>query len=394
MLGLPAFGIALAYTAVTTYVPVLIERLSGPAVTGVIIGAEGLFALLVPVVVGAWSDRTSSRLGRRLPFVLAGATLACVGLLLVALTGRSLTGISVALSFFFVGYFVYHSAYYAMFPDLVSDDERGRSQGFQGTFRAVGLLLSLVAGGLLLGLWQPLPFLVGVLAVTGVTTVLLVGVRQRVGGNRDGRGTTRSNGTAGWELVRDHRDVRRWFVANSLWEAGLGALRVFVVLYLTRGLGLSMLEVAGALAMVGVAALVAAPLSGKLADRYGHRPVMLLALWAFGIGMLPPLLTTDTTYLAVIVPVALAAVVLLTLPYSVLMGLLPEREHHGTGAALFGASRGVGVLVGPLAAGFAVQVLEPVRLLTFDETRGYSAMFAVTGMLLLASVPLLHRIRT
>ncbi len=392
MLGLPAFGMALAYTAVTTYGPVLIERLSGPAATGVIIGAEGLFALLVPVIVGAWSDGTNSGLGQRLPFVLAGATLACVGLLLVALTGSSLTGISVALAFFFVGYFIYHSAYYALFPDLVSDDERGRSQGFQGAFRAVGLLLALTAGGLLLGWWQPLPFLVGMLAIAGVTTVLVVGVRPRVG-NGDGRGTTRSTWTAGWELVRHDRDIRRWFVANSLWEAGLGALRVFVVLYLTRGLGLSLPEVSAALAMVGVAALVAAPLAGKLADRYGHRPVMLLALWAFSLGMLPPLLTTDTTYLAVIVPVALAAVVLLTLPYSVLMGLLPEREQHGMGAALFGASRGVGVVVGPLSAGLAVQLLEPVRLLTFSDTRGYAAVFAVAGALLLASVPLLRRIR-
>ena len=224
VLGLPAFGMALAYTAVTTYVPVLIERLSGPAATGVIIGAEGLFAMLVPVIVGAWSDGTNSGLGRRLPFVLAGATLACVGLLLVALTGSSLTGISVALAFFFVGYFIYHSAYYALFPDLVSDDERGRSQGFQGAFRAVGLLLALTAGGLLLGWWQPLPFLVGMLAIAGVPTLLVVGVRPRVG-NGDGRGTTRSTWTAGWELVRHDRDIRGWFVANSLWEARRAAAR-------------------------------------------------------------------------------------------------------------------------------------------------------------------------
>ena len=63
-----------------------------------------------------------------------------------------------------------------------------------------------------------------------------------------------------------------------MWEAGLGALRAFVVLYFTRGLGLSLREVSGALALVGVAALVAAPLAGKLADRFGHRPVMLAAL--------------------------------------------------------------------------------------------------------------------
>ena len=41
LLGLPAFGISLAYTAATTYLPVIIERLSGPTGTGIIIGIEG-----------------------------------------------------------------------------------------------------------------------------------------------------------------------------------------------------------------------------------------------------------------------------------------------------------------------------------------------------------------
>lgn len=35
VLALPAFGIALAYTVATTYVPVLVSRVSGPLVTGV-----------------------------------------------------------------------------------------------------------------------------------------------------------------------------------------------------------------------------------------------------------------------------------------------------------------------------------------------------------------------
>ncbi|MDP8947775.1 MAG: MFS transporter [Actinomycetota bacterium] len=96
---------------------------------------------------------------------------------------------------------------------------------------------------------------------------------------------------------------------------------------------------AGALAMVGGAALVAAPLSGKLADRYGHRPVMLVALLLFGLGLLPPLFIPDLTlnpyFLAGVLPIAFAAVVLMTLPYSVLMGLLSE-EHHGAAAGMYG----------------------------------------------------------
>lgn len=345
LLGLPAFGIALAYTVVTTYLPVLIERLSGPAVTGILIGAEGIFSIVVPLVVGVWSDAVRTRLGQRLPFVLGGATLAVLALVLLPVSSGSLLAISLALGLFFVGYFAYYSAYYALFPDLVPDAERGRSQGFAATFRSVGLLTALVGGGVLLSLWQPLPYLVGVLAVTAVTVVLFLTIRNR--GSRDrlgdaGARSGRIRWSGHWLLVRADQDIRRWVVANGLWEGALAALRVFVALYLTRGLDLSLAQVSGVLALVGMAAVVAAPLAGKAADRYGHRPVMLVALWVFGVGLLLPVFTTDTAFIAVILPVAFAAAALLTLPYAVLMGLLPEREQHGAGASLFFASRGSG----------------------------------------------------
>ena len=65
ILGFPAFGVAFAYTVVGTYLPVLLAELSGPAVTGLLIGGEGVVALIVPVVVGGWSDATRSGIGRR-----------------------------------------------------------------------------------------------------------------------------------------------------------------------------------------------------------------------------------------------------------------------------------------------------------------------------------------
>ncbi|MBA8824134.1 MFS family permease [Saccharopolyspora lacisalsi] len=391
-LGLPAFGIALAYTLVTTYLPVLVERLSGPAITGFLISGEGLLSLFLPVIVGSWSDSISTRLGSRMPFILAGTVLTVVGLLIIPADTGSLTAIGVGLAIFFIGYFVYYSPYYALFPDLVPAAQHGRSQGAQGLFRSAGMLLSLAVGGLLLHLWQPLPFLVGAAAITCVTVVLYLSVRERCGRGSPRDQPSRNGWSVEWELLRDNDDIRSWTIANSFWEAALGALRVFVVLYFTRGLGLSLPQVSGALALVGVA-VVSAPLSGKLADRYGHRPVMTTAVWIFALGLLLPLFTINTIFIAGIVPVACAAVVLLTLPYSVLMGLLPAHRHHGVGAGLFGVSRGLGILAGPLLAGLAVQLLEPVQFLVFHETDGYSAVFGVASLLLLASIPVLGRIR-
>lgn len=393
-LSLPAFGIALAYTLVTTYVPVLLSELSGPGLTGILIGAEGLLALFVPVIAGGWSDSLRSRLGRRTPFILAGTVITVAALVLIPLGSGSLVWIGPALAGFFVGYFVYHAPYYALYPDLVPEQARGRSQGFQGTLRSAGLLLGLAGGGSLLSIWQPLPFALGALVVVAATAGLYAVVRRQHGhqGGQHTDGSARGGFAANYRLLREHHGIRCWALANACWEAAIASLRTFVVLYFTKGLGLSLHATSASLALVGVAALVAAPVAGALADRYGPQRIMRTAVWIFALGLAPALLTTNRLFIAAIVPVAFAAVVLMTLPYALLMQLLPATGEHGAAAGLLSVSRGVGVLAGPLLAGLAVQALAGVDALTFDDTRGYSAIFAVTAALLLASTFALRRI--
>ncbi|PRX43635.1 Na+/melibiose symporter-like transporter [Prauserella shujinwangii] len=384
LLALPAFGIAFAYTVVTTYGPVLLGRFAGPSTIGILIGSEGVLALVIPLLVGGWSDRLRTRVGGRLPFVLAAAVVAAVALVLLPLAGGSPYLVVPALLLFFAAYFTYYAPYYALYPDLVPEGMEGRSQGFQGGLRAAGLLLALAGGGVLLALWRPLPFVLAAAVLLLLPASLVAAVRGRSTDVADGE---RGNGAAAaLAILRADRRIRNWAVANACWEAALGALRTFVVLYFTAGLGFSLSGTSGALALVGVAAVVAAPLAGKLGDRYGVRRVMIAAALLFAVGVTPAVVTTDTTFVAAILPVAFAAVVLLTLPYSQLMSLLPERTRHGVGAGLFGFSRGVGLLAGPLLAGQAIDALRGVPVLSFAATEGYSAIFAVAAVFLLAGV--------
>jgi MFS family permease len=72
ILGVPTFALALAITTVSTYLPVLAEDFSDSTIViGLLIGGEGLIALWLPLVVGSWSDRLRTPLGRRLPFIIA-----------------------------------------------------------------------------------------------------------------------------------------------------------------------------------------------------------------------------------------------------------------------------------------------------------------------------------
>lgn len=386
VLALPAFGLSLAYTMTTTYVPVLLVAVSGPTVTGAMVGGEGLLAMFVPLLIGGWSDRANVRL----PFLLAGAGLAVVALVLLPIRPDSLTWVGVCLGLFFIAYFSYSVPYFALYPDLVPRYMMGRAQGVQGTFRAAALLLALSLGGLFLTVWQPLPFLIGGSAIAIVTTGLIVVVNRRSEPAETPHVPERRSLLASFRLLRRDPRIRRWMFANTCWEAAIGSLRIFVVLYFTIGLGLSLTTSSAALALVGVGALLAAPVAGKLADRYGPRPVIQLAIWVFVAGLLPTQFTSSSLYIIAIVPVAFAAVVLVTLPYTLLVELLPQDRDHGMGAGVFQLSRGFGIVLGPLCAGVTIDLLSEGPL-TYGSTSGYSAIFGVSAVFLIISTLFVKR---
>jgi MFS family permease len=298
-------------------------------------------------------------------------------------SSSSLSLLTFELVLFFIAYFTIYAAYYALFPDFTPANQRARSQGFSGFFKSIGMLLALAGGGFLMQIWKPLPFLLFTLLLFSMIWILYYAIKERM----HTWGETEIRWKSELNLLKKNRQVRTWVIANTLWESAVAILRVFVVLYFTQGINLSLSGSSSALLMVGLAAIFAAPLSGYLADKYGYRLVMGLSIVLFAAGVLPPIFTTDKFFLSFIFPVAFFAVILMTLPFSMLMGYIPKDKFHGTAAGLFGLCQGLGALIGPILAGFAVDLLKNVDFLAFEKTKGYAAIYLVASILLLASLP-------
>lgn len=384
-LGMPAFALSLGITTLAALLPLVLLERTGPVAAGAVVALEGAFALVVPPIVGPWSDRR----GSRLPFVAGAGAVGAAALVLVAFS-EPIPLVVLGVSLFVVAYYAYLTPYLALYPQLVGAGERGRSLGSQGAWREAGLGGGLVLGPVLIGIWQPAPFLLAAAVLLVVTPWFgaIVARREREAA-ADG-GEPEGGAPGGWRrlplLVREHAAIRWFAVANALWETALAALRAFAVLFFTVGLGRSEAFASLVLGIVAVAALVAAPASGWLADRLGRRRVVRVALWAYAIAVLAPALSQELWVVAVVPLGAVAAVTLMTLPFALLMDLLPPRD-HGSAAAVFGVSRGVGLMLGPLAAGVAIASLDGV----FEATDGYASLFAVASLALLASVPALRR---
>src|SRR5262249_27648888 len=124
---------------------------------------------------GGLSDRTVTRFGHRLPFLMGAAPVAALALCLVPFA-PSLPLMAAGVLAFYLGYFTYYAPYRALHPDLLPAEAGGRAQAILGVFGAAGIGAALVGGGLLLELWQPLPFLVAAACLLLGTAAVVLGL--------------------------------------------------------------------------------------------------------------------------------------------------------------------------------------------------------------------------
>jgi MFS family permease len=105
---------------------------------GVALGLGGVLAVTVPPIVGAFSDRISTRFGRRRPIIVAGSLLTMPGLLILVVANNYpevLIGILI-IQFFFNGA---QAAYAGIIPDVVPAQEVGKASGYLATMTQLGI---------------------------------------------------------------------------------------------------------------------------------------------------------------------------------------------------------------------------------------------------------------
>jgi MFS family permease len=357
ILGVPTFALALAITTVSTYLPVLAEDFSASSIViGLLIGGEGLMALWLPLVVGSWSDRLRTPLGSRLPFIIAATPPLVIALAVLGFV-HSIAVAAVVVAVFFVGYFVAYEPYRALYPDLVADDIAGRAQSTQAIFRGLGTFLALLGGGLLISISDPLPFIAAAVIVAGcMAAFAATGVRYRRGERTHGEPDVVETAIRVADLLRCcGGNLRAFLAANALWELALAALKTFVVLYVTETLGFSLAGSSGVIAAAALIVLAGAVVSGPLGDRHGRARVMRWSLALYGLGLLVPFATTATAPLLVAVPlIAFGGGVTMSLPYALLIPMMPAGA-HGAVTGLYSLSRGIGISLGPLLGGVAIE---------------------------------------
>jgi MFS family permease len=151
-------------------------------------------AMAVQPIAGMLSDRSTSRWGRRRPFIVTGTALDLVFLVLIGSSplwlGSTLDpffqatlGVNTAYAALLVGIVLLqfssnlaHGAVQGLIPDLVPQDQRGRSSGVKAVMEMLPILFVILIGPLVDAgrIWSTIAILMAVLILTATITTAFV----------------------------------------------------------------------------------------------------------------------------------------------------------------------------------------------------------------------------
>jgi MFS family permease len=268
----------------TLILPRIVQDMVGSAHKGTALSLlEGIGTVMAVVwqpMMGAVSDRTTSRFGRRRPFIFGGTVADVVFLIGLALSGSYWLLV--------VFYFLLQTAsntaqgpYQGLQPDVVPEGQRGTASGYYGLANLFGTLAGTIVVGIILnaaGVPAAFASIAVLLVATMLLTVLLVPDRVRP--------TREAFGSVG-EVVRSTFTTPLaypaflWLMGSRLLILmGIVGIQSFAFFYFsdaffhgdTRAANNATTAVVGL--VVGLAILLTWP-SARLSDRIGRRPMIV-----------------------------------------------------------------------------------------------------------------------
>jgi maltose/moltooligosaccharide transporter len=289
VLGFGFLGVSVIWAMYNAYVPVFLKETFHlrSTVIGVIMTIDNIFAIVLLPFLGALSDRTRSRWGRRRPYIFGGSLLAAVFFILIPSSTASnvLSLMMVTIIMMNLSMALFRSPVIALMPDITPSKFRSQANGIINFMGGFGSLLVYFGGKPLYDRSASLPFLVGGLVMLAACLAVVIFVREpAVEPQPEAKGAV-SLGASAKELLANLRDVftgekSLLFLLLSIlfWFVGYNALETFFTSYAKYYMGIPESSGALILGFFSVTFMITAIASGYIGARMGRRNTIRVGL--------------------------------------------------------------------------------------------------------------------
>ena len=182
------FFIGLAFLSICSFwqmydnvVPLILKETfhMNETITGAIMAADNVLALFLLPLIGAFSDRVDTKLGKRTPFIIVGTALAVITMMILPFADQNgllpLFVVGLGVTLFAMG--LYRSPAVALMPDLTPKPLRSKGNAVINFMGAVGGVYTLIMIQLLVPKGEHpnyYPLFISIAAIMVVSVILLM----------------------------------------------------------------------------------------------------------------------------------------------------------------------------------------------------------------------------
>jgi maltose/moltooligosaccharide transporter len=293
LIGLGFFTMGLMDPLYDTYVPIFLSKyISSKGLIGTVMTLDNLFALFLIPVVSAFSDKTTTRIGRRMPYIIVSLPLAAICFGLIPFSALSSLGLLVV-AVFLLNVFkqAARGPVVALMPDIVPGKYRSEANGVINTMGGIAAIVGTIGLAKLMDVKinlpgrgptdEILPFPVAGILVILATVVLFAFIKEK----HRAEGEEKVRALESLKLIFAGRDRSTFLilVALFLWFLGYQGVLPFIGLYSKEVIGVSTGTAGLAAGMVAIAYAIFAILSGVVAHRKGRKAVIRFSLLALSV---------------------------------------------------------------------------------------------------------------
>ena len=307
LIGFGFLATTISWAVYNAYVPLLLNDylpehltiipdvawLGKATAIGAIMTIDNIFGAIFQPVFGSVSDKTRTRFGRRMPFILVGIPICAVAFFFIPYTTVLWALITVIVLFNFV-MSIWRAPVVALMPDLTPSRYRSQANGIINFMGGIGTLIAFLAGGLLFN-WGGMkyPFALGAIVMVGALVVLKLFIREpmhsieepmETPADRKPKEKDQKPQLTEEQKRRKRKSLAAILIAILFWFMGYNAVETFFTLYVTTtfknasGAFLSGGDATLMLSVFSIAFLAFAIPSGFIGARVGRKKTILTVL--------------------------------------------------------------------------------------------------------------------
>jgi len=344
---------------------------------GFIISLAGVAGCIAPPIVGYISDHTSSRFGRRKPYIFFGMLCVCLSLLCMPHI-HSLAIVALVSGVMYLSLVSAEATYFALLPDTVPQEQRSTASGIVHLFASVGLIAYYLLAATIWDTHRTEVFTAVALLPLGFMLLTIAFVREpKV---QLAKPTERGGPLSYLKGLAAEKNAMIFFMGQAFWWLALWTFSSFLTLFMVEVLRASEGKSMLAPLVFSVTSVVFMLPFGMLGDRTGRKGILsfMLSFWAMAF-LLMGFVQSVTHALIVAGLAGIPFAAIRGVGYAFMLDLIPE-ERTAEFVGLNYLSQTSSLILGALVGGILIDLFG-YRSIFFA-----AAVFTIIGLLVLQVV--------